>query len=340
MAPKSSRRTRPARQLPSDPANLPVVSADVWEIIFSFMLRIHRLPLLCVCKAWREAGLADADLWRFLVVTCESVTVNVAAMAPQRRLPHIHGEYTPSRAVLEGALPVTLRQLTGLPHPSFVREIIFARDWAALPDIKEDEAWFEQMEVLLGKLPALPQLRKLRVPLFFLHSPAMAALATWMRGLSTLEFLDIPLDDDDEGFALWAETWRSGVVEPNSRLRSRKIRWEWADDLPKLFPNLRGISRLWAHQVSPATVRRWPAEFRAQLEVLEVEQGEQHGWSHADVWTLKELFPSLRRLLFSWHEFDDASPEWASLLLSLCQGPPPHTVTPVTPVTPLHPLHS
>ena len=100
MAPKSSRRTRPARQLPSDPANLPVVSADVWEMIFSFMLRIHRLPLLCVCKAWREAGLADADLWRFLVVTCESVTVNVAAMAPQRRLPHIHGEYTPSRAVL------------------------------------------------------------------------------------------------------------------------------------------------------------------------------------------------------------------------------------------------
>ena len=264
MAPKS-RRARPARQQKSDPANLPALSADLWEHTFSFMLRIHRLPTLCVCKTWREAGLADANLWRFLVVT--DVNVNAAEMAPQRRLPQVHGEYTPSRAVLEGALPISLRQLSGLPQPSFVREIIFARDWAALPEIKEDEVWFEKMEELLEKLPALPQLRKLRVPLFFLHTPAMAALATWMRVLPALEFLDLPIDDDEEGLVLWTETWRSGVLEPNSRLRSRKVKWEWADDLPKLFPNLRGISRLWAHHISPTIVKKWPADFRAQIEV-------------------------------------------------------------------------
>ena len=40
--------------------------------------------------------------------------------------------------------------------------------------------------------------------------------------LTSLEYLDLPLDDDEEGLALWAQTWR-GVTHfpPNFRFPPR-----------------------------------------------------------------------------------------------------------------------
>ena len=280
--------------------------------------------MLKVCRTWWTCSRTDPELWRFLVVTCEVIEGgNSPALAPQRRLPQTHGEYAPSRAALEGALPLTLEQLINIPNPSFVETIVFARDWAALPNLREEEAWFEAMRVLLGKLPAMPCVRKLRLPLFFLHRPAMVALATWMRTLTSVEYLDLPLDNDDDGLLVWTSVWHEGVIEPTSRLRSRRHPWEWSVDLPRLFPRLRGISRLWAHRVTPEIVRSWPLAFRSQIEIVEVEQGERHGWGEAELWSLGELFPYLSRLLISWHEFDDASPDWSSLLSSLAGALPP-----------------
>lgn len=146
MPPK--RRTRARRKM-SDPSNVPALSLDLWQHIFSFQLRVHRFQNLCVCRAWREAGWNDPDIWSFLVVTRDSVHTDVAAMSPQRRLPQVYGEYSPSRAVLEGALPIALHRLSCLPNPKFVQEIIFASAWAAPREITDDDDSFSSIQVPL-----------------------------------------------------------------------------------------------------------------------------------------------------------------------------------------------
>lgn len=131
----------------SDPSSLPSLTQELWDHIFSFMLRIHRVKLLHVCKAWHEASQTDPDLWRFLVITCEPFGSDGTSMIQTCRLLHGFGEYSSVRAVLEGALPIPLHQLSKLPNPRFVEKIIFARDWAALPAIQDDSTWLQTMQV-------------------------------------------------------------------------------------------------------------------------------------------------------------------------------------------------
>ena len=149
MPTKRGRRGHSTAATITNSATVPSLSQELWEHVFSFLLRVDRLPIMAqVCHTWNKSTLTDPDLWRFLVVTCEPMVGGKSPLlAPQRRLPQTYGEYTPSRTVLEGALPVTLEQLLHVPKPSLVETIVFARDWAALPDIKEEEAWFGVMQV-------------------------------------------------------------------------------------------------------------------------------------------------------------------------------------------------
>ena len=184
-------------------------------------------------------------------------------------------------------------------------------------------------------LPPLPQLERLRFPLDWTETiekpkaePPLARLAAWMRTLTALEYLDL-------GYAYhhmrypdlarkypnpWPAVWRAGVPEPASpqapiaqqqaqrksaRLKvtprppSQQKRWQLATQLPVLFPRLRGLPHLQSCDITLAAIAKWPAAFRAQLEVVSVNVGSLSRPTSTDISSLPRLFPNARRLRVS-----------------------------------------
>jgi hypothetical protein len=184
-------------------------------------------------------------------------------------------------------------------------------------------------------LPPLPHLERLRFPLDWTETierrnaePLLARLAAWMRTLAALEYLDL-------GYAYhhmrypdlarkypnpWTAVWRAGVPEPaapqvpivqqhaqrkNARPKVtprqplQRKKWELATQLPVLFPRLRGLPHLQSCGITLAAIAKWPAAFRAQLEVVSVNVGSLSRSTCTDVSSLPRLFPNARRLRVS-----------------------------------------
>lgn len=183
-------------------------------------------------------------------------------------------------------------------------------------------------------LPPLPQLERLRFPLDWTETmtqgkaePPLARLAAWLRTLAALEYLDL-------GYAYhytrypevarlypnpWAAVWRAGVPETaapqapaqqhalrrSARLKgtprppSLRKKWELASQLPVLFPRLRGLPHLQSCDITLAAIAKWPAAFRARLEVVSVNLGSLSRPASTDVSSLPRLFPNARRLRVS-----------------------------------------
>lgn len=145
MPSRRKRKAGPSTTAP--PAELPSLPFELWEHIFHFLLRVDRLPTLNVCKRWHATSRTDPNLWSFLVVTCDQTVVGgKSAASAQRRLPQTFGEYAQGRVVLEGALPVGLHQLQEIPDANFVETLVFASDWAALPEIADEQQWFDTLQ--------------------------------------------------------------------------------------------------------------------------------------------------------------------------------------------------
>ena len=163
---------------------------------------------------------------------------------------------------------------------------------------------------------------------------ALAKVAAWMRTLPAIEYLDLGYAYRRSwvtgvrpfrapGLTVrakppgspWTLTWQEGVPEPrplapsrhrvSNRTRSARapsptMRWNFAADLPKLFPNLRGLTYFQTAGISLNDISKWPTALRSQLDVVSLSTGDLARRSTPfDITLLPALFPNVRSLRLS-----------------------------------------